>query len=600
MTEICSLIVGRNTSSNARSYIKKSRANSITFTMMILKLGRLLFSIAVLMITATSAAQNYQLEILGATADESKAIDSVGYVRLHASIARLQTESNAFIQKLKKEGWLYATPDSLKRINDTIFRRRIALGNRIKSIHIYIGKDAALKELAFTEENRDTIKLPFAQAETFMTDVLANLERKGYSLAKINLDNIRNNGTTVFADLIIETGNPRFVNDIVIQGYDKFPEGHKRSILRAYRNKKFSQTGLKKIHDDFARFRFVTQTKYPEILFTKDTTKVYVYLEKAKANRFDGFLGFSNDENEDGGSKLRLNGYLDLLLVNFLNTGEEFSLYWKSDGNEQKTFNVGIELPYIFKSRFGLRANLNIFRQDSTFQNTKTAIGLGYLFNYNTRIYLGYESTESSDILNTNNASISDFESRFATLTFNYARFREEDFLFPEQTSVELRTGAGSRDSKVQENAQFFGELNLMQNFYLNNKNVINVRSRNYYLQSNSYLVSELYRFGGINSVRGFNENSLQANIAASLLSEYRYILAPGIYAHSIIDYGWYRDETRNEEIGKNGSLLGLGFGFGLLTKNGLFNIVYANGSTNDQAIKLRNSIVHISFKASF
>jgi hypothetical protein len=46
--------------------------------------------------------------------------------------------------------------------------------------------------------------------------------------------------------------------------------------------------------------------------------------------------------------------------------------------------------------------------------------------------------------------------------------------------------------------------------------------------------------------------------------------------------------------------LLGLGFGFGLLTKNGLFNLAYANGSTGEQEIKLSNSIVHISFKARF
>ncbi len=60
--------------------------------------------------------------------------------------------------------------------------------------------------------------------------------------------------------------------------------------------------------------------------------------------------------------------------MNNLNAGEEFTLYWKSDGKNQKTFNIGIELPYIFKSPFGLKANLNIFKQDSTFQNTKTAI----------------------------------------------------------------------------------------------------------------------------------------------------------------------------------------------------------------------------------
>jgi hemolysin activation/secretion protein len=115
-------------------------------------------------------------------------------------------------------------------------------------------------------------------------------------------------------------------------------------------------------------------------------------------------------------------------------------------------------------------------------------------------------------------------------------------------------------------------------------------------LNSDSYIVNELYRFGGINSIRGFNENSLQANLFTSLLSEYRYIIAPNLYIHSIMDYGYYDDQTS----GNNGNLVGLGFGFGLATKNGLFNLVYANGSTKEQTIKSANSIVHISFKTQF
>ena len=115
-------------------------------------------------------------------------------------------------------------------------------------------------------------------------------------------------------------------------------------------------------------------------------------------------------------------------------------------------------------------------------------------------------------------------------------------------------------------------------------------------MQSDTYIINELYRFGGINSVRGFNENSLQANAFTSILTEYRYVLSPSIYVHSIVDYAYFQDKTSNLQD----NLLGLGFGFGLLTKNGLFNIIYANGSTKDQTIKLSNSIVHISLKATF
>ena len=81
-----------------------------------------------------------------------------------------------------------------------------------------------------------------------------------------------------------------------------------------------------------------------------------------------------------------------------------------------------------------------------------------------------------------------------------------------------------------------------------------------------------------------------------SVLTEYRFLLAQNIYLHSITDYGFYKDTTSNQ----SGTILGIGFGLGLLTKNGLLNLVYANGSTKDQAIKASNSIVHLKFVTNF
>lgn len=546
-----------------------------------------------------TAQKNLYLQV-SAAEKELAAIDSVGYAKTHVNAKSVVDEANALSEKLKRIGYIENEILDNTKTNDSTFLFTFALGKKTKSIHIYIGANAQAKALAFPNEKKDTLTIPFAETEAFLNRTLNTLETQGYSLSNLHLANLRQQNGRLYAQLNIETGKRRQVNDIVIVGYDKFPEGHKRNVKRLYRNKTFSQETLRNINADFQKFRFVNQTKYPEILFKSDTTKVYVYLEKAKPNRFDGYIGFSNDEENGGGSKVNFNGYLDLLLVNFLNVGEEFTLYWKSDGNDQKTFNAGIELPYIFRSPFGLKASLNIFKQDSTFQNTRTAIGLGYFFNYNTRLYLGYEATESSDIQNLNSASISDYKNAFATTTFEFTEFRNEDFLFPEKTRIILKAGLGSRKSKLDSNSQVFGDISLMHNIYLNEKNSLNLKSHNYYLQSDKYIISELFRFGGINSIRGFNENSLQANLLTSLLTEYRYVLAPGIYVHSIIDYGYFRDESANLATANSGSLLGLGFGFGLLTKNGLFNIVYANGTTGDQAIKLSNSIVHISFKATF
>jgi len=225
-----------------------------------------------------------------------------------------------------------------------------------------------------------------------------------------------------------------------------------------------------------------------------------------------------------------------------------------------------------------------------------TCYDLGYYFNYNSKIYLGYQSTESSDIQNRNTSVLSDYNNSFITSHIDYTNIDNNNFLFPEKTVVYFKLGFGRGDANSGSEKQFFGNLNLSHNFYLNKKNSINIRSQNFYLNSNTFIINELFRFGGINSIRGFNENSLQGNIFGSVLSEYRYAFNDGIYLHSIIDYGYYQDKTSNHST----SLMGLGFGFGLTTKNGLLNLVYANGSTKDQAIKLSNSIVHLSFKARF
>ena len=550
------------------------------------------FLFLTLLFCLNSSAQKLHLTVLGNSEVENKTIDSLNYNQYHTNAKSIVDEVNSISSQLTKIGFIENEIIENEKRNDSTFNYRFNLGNRINFIHIYVGKKNNLNSLSLFETKNDTINLPYKETETFLKQTLNKLEKKGFALSKIKLVNLEKQHNYIIANLDLQLGQQRQLNGIVIRGYEKFPEGHLKNIQRTYKNKIFNQENLKKIYDDFAKFRFVKQIKYPEILFKKDSTKIYVYLEKTKSNNFDGFIGFSNDKE----NKITFNGYLDLNLNNTLNSGEQFTLFWKSDGNQQKTFNIALEIPYVFKSPFGIKAQLNIFKQDSTFQNTKTAIDLGYFFNYNTRAYLGYQSTESSDILNQNNSNISDFNNKYVTTNFEFVDFKEDTFLFPEKTKINIKVGFGSRVSNFNSNKQIFTTIDLKHDFYLNEKNCISIKSQNFYLQSNQYIINELYRFGGINSIRGFSENSLQSNLFTSILTEYRYIFTPSLYMHSVIDYGYFQDKTSN----KSGDLLGLGIGFGVLTKNGLLNIIYAAGSTKDQTIKASNSIIQIRFKTNF
>ena len=539
-----------------------------------------------------SFGQKLYLKIVGKNDLQTKVIDSVGYTKSFGEAKGILDETNLFSNKLLQTGFLEQEVLESRKENDSTFLYLYNIGAKTNFIHIYIDRNLEVGNWDLYTTNKDTLVLPFDQSETFMNSILKKLETKGFSMAKVQLTNLKKHTNFVSADLKVTSDKKRQWNDIVINGYDKFPEGHKNNLKRLYKKRVFNQENLDKLYKDITQFPFVKQTKYPEILFTRDSTKVFVYLEKAKSNSFDGFIGFSNEDNK----KVIFNGYLDLTLINAMNSGEKLAFYWKSNGKDQKTFRVGAEIPYVFKSPIGMKVQLNIFKQDSTYQNTQTSIDFGYYFNYNTRLYLGYQSTESSDIKNSNTLLLSDYTNKFYTSNFEFVEYKTEDYLFPEKTNFTIKIGTGRRESKFQNNNQFFGSLNLSHNLYLNSKNILNLKSQNYYLQSDAYILNELYRFGGINSIRGFNENTLQGNIFSSVLSEYRYVLSPSIYVHSIMDYAYFQDKTTNIK----GNLLGLGFGFGLLTKNGLFNLVYANGSTKDQAIKFSSSIVHISLKASF
>ena len=547
------------------------------------------------------SAQNFRLLIRGSNSLETKIIDSLRYNTEHKNTKSINEEVIRVSEKLSEIGYIDNSTLEFTKKKDSSFVINFTLGKKIKSIHIYIGTNVQFKTLADLSQ-KDTVTLAYSEISSFLKQAVQKLEQKGFALAKLKLTNIKRIDTEIYADLKLESNEKRTLNSITLNYPENnqsntFPSGHLAQINRKYKNRIFNQKIVEDIYNDFEKFGFINQVKYPEILFTKDTTKVYVYLERKKSNTFDGFIGFSNNENK----KITLNGYLDVKLENILRSGEQLSIYWKSDGNDQKTFNASIELPYLFKTPIGIKAQLQLFRQDSTFQNTKTAIDLSYFTNYNTRFYLGYQTTESSDIQNSIETSISDFNNSFLTTSFTYTKVDPTSFTFPVKSFFSVTAGTGKREINSQavsttKNNQFYLNIQAAHNFNLNKKNIINITSQNYYLKSNDYIVNELFRFGGFNSIRGFTENSLQAYFLTTILTEYRYILTPDLYIHSIIDYAYYQDKSTDIKD----TLLGIGLGMGLQTKNGLLKLAVANGSSRKQETKFNNTIIQIAYNVKF
>ena len=550
----------------------------------------------------TIKSQTVELKIIGNSIHETKTIDSIGYFSKPSNLKQADDEIITLRLKLTNIGYIYNKIAYKKKENDSVYLAQIELEKKIKNVHIYLGTNNKQIPQQLFDSTQDTIELPYSQIDPFLKQTTQKLEKNGYAFAKVKLGNIIEKQQNLYADLFINIGNKRNINSIVIKYQNQtkkklFPKGAEKQISKKYNNSVFNQETVENIKNDFEKFGFINQTKYPEILFTKDTTKVFVYLEKRKANNFDGYLGFNNTKNK----KIKFNGYLDLTLVNALRSGEELSIYWKNDGDNQKTFNAKIDIPYLFKSPIGIKGQINIFKQDSIFQNTKTALQLGYFLNYNKRLYLGFESTESSNIQNYNETNLNDYKNTFFTSTFEMKNNDTRNTLFPIKNNLTLTFGTGIRTNIISSSIkQNFVNFNIMNNFYINEKNIIHVKFQNYYLKSKTYLINELFRFGGVNSIRGFTENTLQTNLMFALITEYRLLISNKLYFNSILDYCYYEDPTNTLNKNKSEKLLGIGIGLGIETTSGLLKFAITNGKRNKQELKFYNTNITISYNIKF
>ena len=552
-----------------------------------------------------SFAQEIELTIVGQTKFETNLIDSIQYISKHNNLNAITKEIKLISSKLTQIGYLENSPINIVTLKDSIYQAQFSLGEKTKWISISIGSNALIKNIVTANISDGKIDIPYQNIEAFLKQTLEQLEQKGFSLAELKLINLEKKDGKLTADLKIELNQQRILSSIKLiypetMNKLQFPAGHLKQVSKKYRNTVFTQKILSRIHDEFNTFSYVNQIKYPEILFTKDTTSVFVYLEKRSSNTFDGFLGFANDDNK----KIIFTGYLDISLENILQRGEKFSVFWKSDGKEQKTFKTSLELPYLFRTPFGIKAQLNIFRQDSTYQTTDTKIDLSYYINYNARLYMGYHITASSDIQKSLNASISDFNTANINTNFEYIKQNNREALFPIQSKFSASISLGKREiSEITSNSkdnQLAIHINVLHTFNFNKRNSIYLNSQNSYLQSKRYIINELFRFGGLNSVRGFAENSLQGYYFSNIQTEYRYIVSPNLYAHTLLDYSILKNKTLDDNLEKINNLIGLGLGIGLKTKNGLFKLAFANGRAKRQEFVFSNTITHVSYNVKF
>ncbi|MAX70814.1 MAG: hypothetical protein CMC76_06875 [Flavobacteriaceae bacterium] len=542
------------------------------------------------------SGQSVLLKIEGENKKTSAVIDSIGYAKSFKNYQNIEKEINLVKKNLTRLGYIDTTIEDISKENDTLFVAQFFLGKKIERIRIYYDNnfDENLLRVLNNKTDDNFFELNINELENTLNQLNIEIAEEGDPFSTLQLTEIsKMNSEMISAKLKIVTNQKRQIDHIIVKGYEQFPKSFLKRFLKIRKGKSFNLSSIKQKVDLIDNLRFANKIRESEVLFTKDSTTLYLYIEKVKSNNFDGFLGFGTNENTN---KLEFDGYLDLRLINNLNFGESLNLYYKSDEIDQQTFRVDADLPYLFASPVGLQVGLKIFRKDSTFITVDQSAKLNYQINAQHKVGFGITNINSTNLLDNDTDILNDYSKNYFTANYNFTKTQYYDRLFPINFWFDISSGFGNRSNAFGKETQTMLNLETYKIFNLNPKNSIYTRFNGSLLSSDNYLDNELFRFGGINSIRGFEENSLVANLFGVINTEYRYRLSNGLYVHSVLDAAYFENSLTDAKE----KLFGFGFGFGLLTNSGLFRLNYSSGKTENRQFRLSDSKVHISLTATF
>jgi len=538
-------------------------------------------------------AQQKAFHVLAKNIKNQAILNSVKFSKNPKNSQLLKLELNNILKKLSEKGYLKSKIDSTY-IKDSTYTVIYNIGTPIKQINIgYLQAiDEALLKKYSLDYTRQTISIKWDLVKPFLNKLLENYQKKGNPFTQIRLKNIHLKKKDAFATLEITKNNQRYIDSIIVKGYSNFPKPFIYNYLDLKPHTLFNASKLNVISNRLKSLSFVDEIKSPEILFTKSKTKIYLYLKKKNANTFDGLIGFTSKEK---GSGLIFNGYLDINLKNALNTGETIALLFKSNGEDKQKFNLKAELPYAFKSKMTPSLDFNIYKQDTSFINTGVNLGVKYPINYNSNLGVLLNVETSSNLLSQQTTSVKTYNSFYYGLSYNLSSYANSTF-FDDKFKLEARILNGSKTFLDTKENQFKLNLTASYLWLLTPRSAVFVKNKSGYLDAENYVQNELYRIGGFNSIRGFDEESIFASNYSIVNLEYRYRTSERDYLYSITDFANYT----NPILSNNSNLYSLGLGYQFLSKIGVINLSYVLGKSSEKEFSFKNAKLHFIIKTNF
>lgn len=552
---------------------------------------KLLFVIVFFTISSINIySQNFELKIYSKDSINRAIIDSIKYKKHHLNKKSILKEIDSIATFFSTKGFI--NNDYTLKENDSLIMCVFSLKKRINLIRVYYTdlklKPDLLKKISNNNNDQYFESSPTA-IQNKLTAITNHYEKQGYTFVKASLKNLNLKNNIIEATLNIDTTTKRTIDTIIIRGYDKFPKKYLKHYLEFKEKTVFNNNFLNRTQAQINNIPFVSQIKNPEVLFTKDSTALYLYLNKKNTSQFEGVIGFSNSKN----NSITINGYLNLNLNNIFDKGEQIDINWKNNGDKNTTLNLNLNTPYILRSKFSLNGSFNIYKKDSIFNSVNTQIALIYNLNKNHSIKSIANFENSNTLGNVDITGIESYTKRLYGISYLY---QPPNYLSKNVLSLELNYLIGTRNTLLNNTNQSKGLAFLNYIWKLNSKSQIFIKNTTEILNTSEIFENELFLIGGINSIRGFDDQSIVTSNYNLTNLEYIFYTTKSNYLYTISDLGFIKNQFNNT----SNTLIGLGIGYNFKSKNSIVNLSYVLGKTENQPFKINNAKVHIKLSYNF
>jgi outer membrane protein assembly factor BamA len=523
-------------------------------------------------------------------------------------------QARRMVSNARKRGFLTASIDST-RTDSNVTRAHVFFGHKYSWANIRFHPDAVqwLDKTRFARSGGDFSVRTFSQ---MVDELLEYGENHGYPFANIELDSIENTRHGLSAYLNLDKHRLFTYDTISIIGNAKVSTRFLNQYLGFKLGDVYNEDLTQNIDDHLNQLPYVKMVKPSRIVFVADKVKVYVYIDERKTDQIDGIIGFApNTDN-----RLLLTGEANIKLQNIVRRGIGYALHWKSFNAQSQTLDMKASLPYLLQRPVGLNGEFNYIKFDTNFFTVQTQLGVNYLFSGTDYIKF-YIQRKTSALISADTTAIRVSESLPESNPVNTASYgiqlyrRSLDNPRNPRKGIEfqLNGNVGTRniqkDIRISEvvfrNAEnesytIYDSIDLksvqaeisygITHFLPVKKRVALVSSvSGKHLLANTIFDNDLYWFGGAKSLRGFNEQSLQASGYTMMTLEYRYLFGGNSFFQLFTNAAYLTNQNANS----TDFPFGFGVGVNLDINNGVLNLAYALGSEQGNGIQLNQAKIH-------